>query len=431
LDSLWKGTGLRLNTSSLLRFGALRLAALGLVLAAPLAFAGTIKGTVMNKTTGKVAAGDKVSLLSLSAALDEVGTTKTDAKGEFTLTTPSEAPYLVKVEHQTGAYFKNVPPGTTDIQITVYDVAAKVEGVSTEADVMRLEATNGQLKVTENYFVRNTSSPPRTQSSEHTYEVVLPPEAVLDGAATTGPSNMPISATPDPISPKGHYAFSYPIRPNEGDSGTRFQLTYHMPYSGSFKFSPKLMQASENFAVLLPKSMKFVPGDGTSFQPIMDDPNAQTYLMKNVAAGQELEFTVSGTGSMSRDDQAGAQGGPAGQGSADAEAGQNGPGSAPGKGIGNPIDTRDPLDKYKWWILGGLGLALVVAAAFLLRKPAAPPVHPPLSPAGTKRQILLDAMKDELFALETDKIEGKVSPEEYAEAKHALEIVLKRAFARS
>jgi hypothetical protein len=324
-----------------------------------------------------------------------------------------------------------VPPGTTDIEIVVYDVAAKVEGVSTEADVMRLEAANGQLKVTENYFVRNTSSPPRTQASEHTFEVVLPAEAVLDGAATTGPSNMPISATPDPVSPKGHYAFSYPIRPNEGESGTRFSLTYHMPYSGSFKFSPRLMQAAENVAVLMPKSMKFVPGDGSNFQPIMDDPNAQTFLVKNAAAGQALDFTVSGDGSLPRDDQGGSKQGAQGAGGQDADATQNGPGGPPGKGLGNPIDTRDPLEKYKYWILGGLGLALVVAAALMLRKPAPAPAQPALSPAGTKRQILLEAMKEELFALETDKIEGKVTPEEYAEAKHALEIVLRRAFARS
>ena len=46
-------------------------------------------------------------------------------------------------------------------------------------------------------------------------------------------------------------------------------------------------------------------------------------------------------------------------------------GNQPGGGIGNPIGTPDPLSKYKWWILGGLGLLLAAAAAFLLRKPVA------------------------------------------------------------
>ena len=39
-----------------------------------------------------------------------------------------------------------------------------------------------------------------------------------------------------------------------------------------------------------------------------------------------------------------------------------------GIGLGNPIDTPDPLNKYKWWILSGVGLVLVIAAAFFLRR---------------------------------------------------------------
>ena len=427
-------------TSYSLRGGALAMLAAG-----SFAFAGTIHGTVTNMTVGKAAAGDKVSLLSLSAALDEVGTTKTDAQGHFTLTTPTEAPFLIKVEHEKGAYFKNVPPGTTEVAITVYDVAAKVDGVSTEADVMRLEAENGQLKVTENYFVKNVSSPPRTQSSEHTYEVVIPPDATLEGAATDSPNGMPIAATPDPVSPKGHYAFSFPIRPNEGESGTRFQLTYHVPYNGTYKFSPKLMEASDNVAIMLPKSMKFEPAAGTSFQTVPDDVNAQTFLARGVKPGQPLEFTVTGTGAFPRDSQAGASGPAGGPGGAQDNAAPNGPGGAPGGGLGNPIDTPDPLAKYKYWILGGLALALA-AAAFLLRKPAgavatpaapAAPIDGPVpgavsapATARTKSQLLLEALKEELFAIESEKIAGNLTAEEYAEVKSALETVLRRALNR-
>jgi hypothetical protein len=332
----------------------------------------------------------------------------------------------------------------------VYDVATKVEGVSTEADVLRVEAENGQLKVTENYFVKNVSSPPRTQSDTHGYEVVIPADATLEGAATVGPSNMPLAATPDPVVPKGHYTFSFPIRPNEGETGTRFQLTYHVPYTGSYSFKPKLMVQADNVAVILPKSMKFVPGPGTSFATVPDDVNAQTFLQRNVKPGESLEFSVSGTGSFPRDTQAGA-GGPGGAGGPQAggavdEAGQSGPGGKPGGGIGNPIDTPDPLNKYKWWILGGLGLALAAAAAFLLRKPtggiapaqvlagvpidARPQAYSPRS-SQSNGQLLLEALKEELFAIESEKIAGKLSAQEYLELKSALETVLRRALGRN
>ncbi len=449
--------GIALNLKIAVSFRLAVFAAFTLIAVSTVAFAGSIHGTVTNKTSGKPAVGDKVSLLSLAAAMDEVGSTKTDSRGQFTLNTPSEAPYLIKVEHQKGSYFKNMPPGMTTAEITVYDVATKVEGVTTEADVLRMEVENGQLKVTENYFVKNTSSPPRTQADPHGYEIVLPADATLEGAATVGPSNMPLAATPDPATPKGHYTFTFPIRPNEGEAGTRFQLTYHLPYSGSYKFKPMLMQGADNVAVMLPKSMSFTPGSGTSFQSVPDDPNAQTFLMRGITPGQALEFTISGTGSLPRDTQAGggaagSQAGGAGMGGAaagpDENAAANGPGGKPGGGLGNPIDTPDPLSKYKYWILGGLALVLAAAAAFLLKKPAGvaePVAVPAASPAaaysvptpaytttasGNKSHLLLEALKEELFAIESEKIAGKLSAADYAEQKAALETVLRRALGR-
>jgi len=43
---------------------------------------------------------------------------------------------------------------------------------------------------------------------------------------------------------------------------------------------------------------------------------------------------------------------------------------------------------------------------------------------------LLAAMKEELFTLETDKLQGKLTESEYVEQKAALEVVLRRALAR-
>ena len=43
---------------------------------------------------------------------------------------------------------------------------------------------------------------------------------------------------------------------------------------------------------------------------------------------------------------------------------------------------------------------------------------------------LLATLKEELFAVETDRLEGRLDEAEYAEQKAALEVVLKRALAR-
>jgi ribosomal protein L29 len=89
-------------------------------------------------------------------------------------------------------------------------------------------------------------------------------------------------------------------------------------------------------------------------------------------------------------------------------------------------------------MLGAVALLMVVAAAFLLRKPAgdatigtvsmqAQSYAPPIG----KNAALLNALKEELFALESEKIAGTLEPAEYAEQKAALETVLRRALKRS
>jgi hypothetical protein len=236
----------------------------------------------------------------------------------------------------------------------------------------------------------------------------------------------------------------FPVRPGE----TRFQLSYTLPYNGSYKFTPRLAMPAANVAVMLPKSMSFE--GGSLFQSADVDPGAQTYLAKNVQPSQSLAFTVSGMGAMPRDSEQGNSGQAGAGASGEQGNGQQAPSAQgdtrPGGGLANPIDTPDPLQKYKWWILSGLALLLVIAAAFFLRgrpaeavagaplpSPLIPTPMPPVTERGSEtgnRRPLLDALKDELFVLETDRLEGKVSEPEYAEHKAALEQVLRRALAR-
>jgi hypothetical protein len=143
------------------------------------------------------------------------------------------------------------------------------------------------------------------------------------------------------------------------------------------------------------------------------------------------EYTVSGTGSLPRDQQA-ASGGE------DAAATTN----KPGGGIGVPIGTPDPLSKYKWWILGALALLFTAGAAFLLRKPvpavasgampktAAGATAFSAGPISTKDTLLL-ALKEELFALESEKLSGTIKPADYAKVKAAFQTVLERALKRN
>ena len=315
---------------------------------------------VTDKTTGKPAAGDSIVLVEPMTGMSEVGRTTTDAQGRYTLNLPGASPYLIRATHQGAEYFIPAPEGGGAGDISVYDVAAKANSVSIAEHVTGIESDNGQLRVVERYEVHNASAPPRTQWSKKSFEVVLPDDAVVGdvSAQRPGAGSLPTSVKLDPDGPKGHYSFNFPIQPDEGGKGTLFQVQFELPYgSNKYAFHSLVTLPAQTVWVILPKSMTF---SGSGFTQSPQDPSVQTFMAQNVTPGKALDYTISGTGSFPREDQ-GAQSGGGAPGD-NGGAGAGGPGSGPGGGIGVPIDTPDPLSKYKWWILGGLALLLVAAA---------------------------------------------------------------------
>ena len=151
---------------------------------------------------------------------------------------------------------------------------------------------------------------------------------------------------------------------------------------------------------------------------------------------------------MPRDTGAAATAGDGSGADASAQSGANGTTSSaandtrPGGGLGVPLDPggdNDPWAKYKWWILGGLGLAMAVGAGIMLKNGPAQVVAPlavgatgtiASGPIASGSDSQLAAMKEELFSLETDKLQGRLTESEYVEQKGALEVVLRRALLR-
>jgi hypothetical protein len=147
------------------RYPSARRASLLLVLLfAHRAPAETLTGQVTNGTTNQPGAGDEVILITLGQGMEESGRTKADAKGTFTLeVADAKVPHLIRVIHQGVTYHRMAPPGTTSVEVPVYDVLGKVTGVSVTADVMRFQAQDKELQGVRLFVVSNASAPPRTQ----------------------------------------------------------------------------------------------------------------------------------------------------------------------------------------------------------------------------------------------------------------------------
>jgi hypothetical protein len=394
--------------------------------------------------------------------MQEVGHTKSDAQGRFSFAPPADkqAPHMVRVTHQGVGYFPQggpLMPGSTTADLTVYDSAKKADGVSQTVEVDRMQSDGKQLQAISLYAVTNKSDPPRTIASDKgTFEFVLPEGAELESAQAKGPGGQPIAADATPGAEKNQYVLSYPLRPGE----TQFQIAYHMPYSGEASFSPKPLREVQHYVVMMPKGMTFTAKDKAQFQA-MADPQSVIMVSTNVKPGQDSSYRIAGSGVFQADNQQGAQGGQAGaEGQAAGDAGGGAMGgsqaaandSRPGGGLGAPIDAPDALHDYRVYILGAFAVVLVMGAAYVISRSNHPQVatagvsgpprteadsagaadfdYPEAAPARDRSALLLEAMKEELFQLEVDRQQGKVTPEDYAKAKAALDETIKRALSR-
>jgi hypothetical protein len=428
-----------------------RLLSLALVaLAAAAAFAETISGTVTNASTGKPAAGAAVTLVDPMGGMAELASAKADAQGRFHFDAPAaQGPRLVRAERAGVTYFKMITPGASAVEINVYDAAASVEGISGAADVLRLQTQDGNLQATELFALRNASKPPRTLAAPATFEFVLPEGAQLDNADAQSPNGQPISVKPEAGKQKNHYNFSFPLKPGE----TRFQIAYHMPYSGQAAISPQLTRSFDHYVLVLPSTISFTPRDSKAFQPMNDQPGVNVQVSMKAAAGSELGYQLSGEGTIREQSEAASEGGGGMSGAAEE--------SRPGGGLGKPIEAPDALAKYRWYILAALMTVLVGGGIWTrertLQQQAAPATpegapYPPSSGTGgnpegapylpssgrgiptdaipTPSDAILTALKEELFALEVEHQQGKITAEEYEKSRAALEQTLHRALSR-
>ena len=420
-----------------------KLAACLLLLAiAGFASAQNITGTVTNGTTGKPSGGNEVTLLSLSQGMEEVGSTKTDAQGKFTLKAPADqkVPHMVRVTHDGVSYFPRggpLMPGNTTAEVTVFDAAKKIDGLSQTVEVNRVQSDGSQLQVIALFAVNNESKPPRTMVDDHTFSFVLPDGATIDSGLARGPGGQPINDQPTATGARNQYGFSFPLKPGE----TQFQVSYRLPYDGKASFSPKPLAPVQHFVVMTAQGITFTPKNAQRFQSMPNQPGVM--VATDAKPGDDLSFSITGTGQFQAEGERAAGGGEAAGGDGAMGGGQAaGRDNRPGGGLGAPIDSNDPLYDYRAVILGVFALVLVMGGFYVVGKSnasnpavaaagaaAALPVAgtPPAPDRGNK---LLDAMKDELFHLELDRQQGKITPQDYEKAKAALDETIKRALSR-
>jgi hypothetical protein len=404
--------------------------ALTTLFATSVSLAGTVHGSVINRTTGKPIPNTDVDLLSPTAGMALLASVKSDAQGQFTATNDAigMGPVLIRATYQGVSFNAFLPPRRPQVDVEVFDVSKDPKTIVPASHVIIFQPRDGKLIGAEEYNVKNDSKPAVAYfRTEGNFEFAIPDKATLQNVTATGSLGMDVpQASID--KDKGRYAIAYAFHPGE----TNIRLSYEVPYPGS-SATLKLTAVYPGMRMLLvaPPGVTLT-GEGISAAG--QEQGMNVFLHDALAAKASLAVSVSGVGSPQ------------------AAAAADGPGQQQGqegnsRTQGQQVDVAPPrIDDLKWPMLFGLAALFALGAILLSRKqvvvaPAAETEDPSPAPSkkavkGSKQLVALeavkesvnanlDSLKEDVFRLELRKQAGTISEEDYAREKSRVEKLLR------
>ena len=421
------------------------------LLAASAGSAGTVNGTVVNRTTGKPTPNVDLTLLSPTQGMREIGSAKSDAQGHFTATNDAigMGPVLIRATYHDVSFNTFLPPGRPQIEVEIYEISKDPKTISVPSHVVILQPQGDRLIGAEEYSVQNASQPPAAYfRTEGNFDFAIPENGTIGQVTTTTSMGMPVNqATIE--KGKGRFAIAYPFRPGQ----TNVRLSYELPYSNnSATLKLPATYAGMKLLVVVPPGVA-VTGDGLTSAG--QEQGMMVFTHDPLAAKSALSVSLSGVGSP----QSTAAGG---QGQDSAQEGNSRTG---------PEVTAAPsrLDDFKWYLFGGLAALFAMGAILLTRKQVvlaegtaddsdsapgtskaarpAPPAKPKKTPPAPQPSasttptnshsskaaaaidehvsVSMDSLKDRIFRLELRRQAGTISEEDYAREKAQVEKLLR------
>jgi len=434
------------------RVSAVLLVLLGLpVIAAPLAQAGSLTGTVTNGTTGKPAAGTEVILIQLQGGMQPVANTKTDASGHYSFENAglgAGAPMLVRVVYRGVNYHEPVPPGKSTADVQVFEPTDRPSAFAVTNHALIVQPNDADLMVGEEYSIENKTQPPVAfYRAEGSFNFSIPDGADFNQASAWGSAGMPVvQGTID--KGKNKMAIAFPFRP--GQSGVR--ISYKVPYPGN-RITLKNISpySTERLIIAAPPSVQ-ISGEGIT--PAGQDQGFNVYTRSGVAADAPVAINVSGTAPLPTSSPGAGEGRSSGPPDKSGRASVNSRLEAAGAEATTVAATTVParLDSLKWILVGGFASIFALGFVYLWRRPQvitpmngntvvmatqpaklASPARAAQTPAASEsgaqvnREVRgsLDELKDSLFRLELRRQAGTITESDYDRDRQHLEKVLR------
>jgi hypothetical protein len=413
------------------------------LLFAAVAHAGTLSGTVINRTTGKPAPNVDLDFLSPTQGMAEVATAKSDAQGHFSVTKDNigMAPILIRATFHDVSFNTFAPPGRPEVEVEIYDISKDPKTLSVPSHVIIFQPEGDKLVGAEEYTVDNTSQPPAAFfRTEGNFDFAIPENASLGQVSTTNQMGMAVTqASID--KGKGRFAIAYAFRPGQ----TNVRLSYEISYpntSATLKL-PATYPGAKLLVVVPPG----VTVTGDKLVSAGQEQGMMVFTHDPLPAKGVLTVSLSGVGSP--------QSGVDGQGQGAAQEGNSRQG---------PEVTAAPsrLDDFKWYLFAGLAALFAMGAILLTRKqvvvagadddndaallpartakpvppakakkapPAPTPAKAPVANVGAQVEqhvsASMDSLKDQIFRLELRHQAGTISEEDYAREKAKVDKLLR------
>jgi hypothetical protein len=400
-------------------------------------FAGTVSGTIHNGTNNKPGAGLDVIIFQLQGGMQELTTVKSDAQGHYLVDRPEigSGPMLIRVVYRGVNYHQPLPPGTSRVDIEVFEPTSDPSSVSVSQHDIVVQPSGANLLVGEEFAIENKTQPPVAFFKEEgTFNFVLPDGAQLNQVSAWSAAGMPVvQGTID--KGKNRSSIAFPFRP--GKNGVR--ISYQLPYPSN-KATLKLVSpyAVPGLFLVAPPTLQI---NAAGFNPGGNQDGYTIYGRDAVAANTPVEIAISGTAPPPPAN-AGGGGGPA-------DDSGNPSVNSRASGAAEAVNTFPArLDSLKWILVAGFAALFALGIVYLWRRPqvaiagngaalqaSAPPAAAKApshlatdsAVASVDREVSgsLDELKEKIFRLELRHQAGTISDEEYSRQRAQVEQTLR------
>jgi len=319
-----------------------------------------LQGRVVNGTTNRPVAQQKVELLTLGEGMNKNAEVVSAADGSFrfTLVAGASSPHwLLRAIHQGVNYNLSVTPDqdlSQPVTVTIYETTSSLAGVEVSLPLMLAQASGNLLYVQQQYLVDNTSSPKKTLArTDGTFSFDTPARELLSelSVSVVGLAGIPLPQEPAPR-PEGGYYISYPMKPGMNEIRVSYKVNYP---SNQRDFSHRLFYPTGPTKVLiLPAALRV---SGQAIQPAGSDSRTQAaiYHLTPTAKAPALQFNVAGDAPVV------------------SEEGEHGPGDGHDHDQPQPKVVRlsNRVIENKIVILTGFGIVFAAAILFAIRQKSA------------------------------------------------------------